>query len=76
MNPQTKAQTNSQRTVTIFKGNGYPLLSRRILPNDPCTCGSGKKAKKCCGTDTKYYYSKKDPKPLNKLDDLKNNPPC
>jgi len=22
---------------------------RRILPNDPCTCGSGRKYKKCCG---------------------------
>ena len=28
-----------------------PILSRgpRIGRNDPCTCGSGKKYKKCCG---------------------------
>ena len=28
-----------------------PVLSRgpRIGRNDPCTCGSGKKFKKCCG---------------------------
>ena len=23
--------------------------SRKIYPNDPCPCGSGKKYKKCCG---------------------------
>ena len=23
--------------------------SRKIYPNDPCPCGSGKKFKKCCG---------------------------
>ena len=22
---------------------------RKIRPNDPCSCGSGKKYKKCCG---------------------------
>ena len=22
---------------------------RKIYPNDPCPCGSGKKFKKCCG---------------------------
>lgn len=24
-------------------------VEKRIYPNDPCTCGSGKKYKKCCG---------------------------
>ncbi|MBU0626162.1 SEC-C domain-containing protein [Patescibacteria group bacterium] len=23
--------------------------STKIRPNDPCSCGSGKKYKKCCG---------------------------
>ena len=23
--------------------------SRKVYPNDPCPCGSGKKFKKCCG---------------------------
>lgn len=32
-----------KRTGTIRKG---PKVGR----NDPCTCGSGKKYKKCCGT--------------------------
>jgi len=34
-----KAQKSS---TTIVKG-------RKIYPNDPCPCGSGKKYKKCCG---------------------------
>jgi hypothetical protein len=24
---------------------------RKVRPNDPCVCGSGKKSKKCCGQD-------------------------
>ncbi|MDR2190782.1 MAG: SEC-C domain-containing protein [Candidatus Peribacteria bacterium] len=24
---------------------------RKIRPNDPCPCGSGKKYKKCCGKE-------------------------
>ncbi|GBE04934.1 hypothetical protein BMS3Abin10_00553 [bacterium BMS3Abin10] len=27
-----------------------PLLGKKIGRNDPCSCGSGKKYKKCCGT--------------------------
>ena len=23
--------------------------SKKVYPNDPCPCGSGKKFKKCCG---------------------------
>ena len=26
-----------------------PLRSTKVKPNEPCTCGSGKKYKKCCG---------------------------
>lgn len=30
--------------------NGKPIVSeKKIYPNDPCPCGSGKKYKKCCG---------------------------
>jgi len=28
---------------------GAPKRSKRVKPNDPCPCGSGKKYKKCCG---------------------------
>jgi SWIM/SEC-C metal-binding protein len=27
-----------------------PLISQKVGKNDPCSCGSGKKYKKCCGT--------------------------
>ena len=25
------------------------IIQKKIYPNDPCPCGSGKKYKKCCG---------------------------
>jgi len=44
--------------IQIIQGNGAPLLHKKILPNDPCRCGSGKKAKHCHGTQTSFLYSK------------------
>jgi len=49
----------TSRKLTIWKGDGMPLKSRKVLPNDPCPCGSGKKAKRCCGTETKYFLTNK-----------------
>jgi uncharacterized protein YecA (UPF0149 family) len=40
---------------TLIKGNGKPLHSKTIGRNESCRCGSGKKSKKCCGSDTKYF---------------------
>lgn len=34
------------------------MIAYKVRPNDPCPCGSGKKAKNCHGTETKYYSSK------------------
>ena len=51
--------------VIVYPGNGSPFISQKIRPNDPCPCGSGKKAKHCHGTDTKYYHSSSD-KPIKK----------
>ena len=34
------------------------LTSVKVRPNDPCPCGSGKNAKKCCGTKTAYKFNK------------------
>lgn len=39
---------------------GEHLVARSVGRNTPCKCGSGKKAKHCCGAETKYY-SKKAP---------------
>lgn len=46
--------------VTVISGGSSPLIARKVRPNDPCPCGSGKKAKYCHGTDTKYYRLKRD----------------
>lgn len=40
----------------IYSKNRQPLVKdKRIQPNDPCGCGSGKKAKKCCGCNSDYH---------------------
>ena len=31
------------------KASGTVRKGKKIFPNDPCPCGSGKKYKKCCG---------------------------
>ena len=28
---------------------GAIVIEKKVYPNDPCPCGSGKKYKKCCG---------------------------
>lgn len=42
---------------SMNNGNGFPMVAKKQLPNDPCRCNSGKKAKKCCGTETTYFYT-------------------
>jgi hypothetical protein len=32
------------------------MALRKIKPNDPCICGSGKKFQKCCGTNGQPRY--------------------
>jgi len=31
------------------KSNTIRRSGKKVMPNDPCPCGSGKKYKKCCG---------------------------
>ena len=31
------------------KKSGTVVKPKKVFPNDPCPCGSGKKYKKCCG---------------------------
>lgn len=45
--------------MKLLKGNGRPIRSMKVLPNSLCRCGSGKKAKHCCGTETRYFATKK-----------------
>jgi CDGSH-type Zn-finger protein len=49
-----------KRMVGIIKGNGAPIVGVKIGRNALCKCGSGKKQKRCCGAETKYYASVPD----------------
>ena len=49
---------HEKRMVAFLKGDGHPILSRKVNRNELCACGSGKKAKKCCGCETKFYHTK------------------
>ena len=46
------------RTVSIIKGDGKPIIAKTFGRNDLCACKSGKKVKKCCGSDTVYYHTR------------------
>ncbi len=46
------------RTVQLIHGNGQPFKAVKIEPNSKCGCGSGKKAKKCCCDETRYFVPK------------------
>jgi len=56
-------KTEKKRKVTLIMNEGKPFIADKTGRNEKCRCGSGLKAKKCCGTKTKYYLSK--PKPKN-----------
>lgn len=43
----------------MYKNVGECIVSKKINRNDKCQCGSGKKAKRCCGAETTYYNKKK-----------------
>lgn len=45
-NEMAKLRTN---TAKAMKPAGGQKAAKRIYPNEPCPCGSGKKYKKCCG---------------------------
>lgn len=47
-----------KRMVSMVSGNGSPMISQKQDRNAKCYCKSGKKAKNCCGCETKYYHSK------------------
>ena len=41
--PSMKQFTRPRKTRTIIR-----TFNKKVMPNDPCPCGSGKKFKKCC----------------------------
>ena len=49
---------HERRKVKIIKGDGFPIVTARQDRNAKCRCGSGKKSKNCCGTETRYFSTK------------------
>lgn len=54
---EKKSENPKKRKFTLIqpRKKGGKLIARKIERNAPCPCGSGKKAKHCCGCETKYY---------------------
>lgn len=49
----------TDKQIRKLKGHNIsPLVADKVRPNDPCPCGSGKKAKRCCGCQTIYKRAK------------------
>lgn len=51
-----------KRMVKLI-GDGSPIRAYKPDRNKICLCGSGKKQKKCCGDETRFYSTKPKPKP-------------
>lgn len=51
--------SKEKHLVTFIDNGGSPLLSLKPERNAPCPCGSGKKAKKCCGVEPSYRLTGK-----------------
>ncbi len=46
---KNKENINLQYIAYANKGETEKKIAKKLYPNDPCPCGSGKKYKKCCG---------------------------
>jgi len=49
---------HKERMVKIILGDGSPIRTLQPDRNAKCYCGSGKKAKHCHGTETRYLSTK------------------
>ena len=50
--PQWNSILSQEKRKELYKqqkASGTIRKEKKIFPNDPCPCGSGKKYKKCCG---------------------------
>ena len=50
--PQWDSILSEEKRKELYKAqkaSGTIRKEKKIFPNDPCPCGSGKKYKKCCG---------------------------
>ena len=46
------------------------IMVKTVGRNDPCPCGSGKKAKNCCKRYKEYYYTPKKRTQSPSINDL------
>jgi uncharacterized protein YecA (UPF0149 family) len=53
LNSLRNAGIDVDKIIKKMRGSVAPKKSTRIKRNAPCTCGSGKKYKKCCWTTKK-----------------------
>lgn len=44
-----KENTELQYITYADRNKAAKEIEKKVYPNDPCPCGSGKKYKKCCG---------------------------
>ena len=56
---EANADTISTTLYPDGLGGNAVKSERKIYPNDPCPCGSGKKYKKCYGKSRKYINTVK-----------------
>lgn len=55
----SQAPANPYRHMLKFYPNeGRPIFAQKVNRNAPCPCGKGKKAKQCCGNETRYFTPK------------------
>ena len=50
--PQWNSILSEEKRKELYKqqkASGTVRKAKKVFPNDPCPCGSGKKYKKCCG---------------------------
>jgi uncharacterized protein YecA (UPF0149 family) len=40
---------STELITSVANKAGSTKPKKKVAPNDPCTCGSGKKYKDCCG---------------------------
>ncbi len=57
--------SKKKQMVSFLANDGKPFRAQKTGRNYLCRCGSGLKAKKCCGTETKYFLPKPKEVPQN-----------
>lgn len=69
-----KPKNKELRKVTLVHvpkdAENDTIMVKTVGRNDPCPCGSGKKAKNCCKRYKEYYYTPKRKNGASSINDL------